>query len=361
VATRAYQILDVGLAVETPQGASLGTFHQDYGRFEVPTLPPGHGLAVRFEQGDPKKGIFLEVDGLRQDLNGHPLPERFAAQVLARILMERVEAFTILHAAVLAHQGGALAISGPSGAGKTTLTLALLEQGWTYYSDDFCPLHRETGLVHPFPRSLWVRRAQGPEPSYQRPGKVLFPLEGERFSVGGPPLPLKWLICLGAKGDQDEPGMGSIRMDLRGGLGGTLLEELRGLEGTSLHAVDPGVSLRWTLRYRREGGRTRRIKELLHRHRDAIWNVFSQPEVHPDFSKEPVLATIPSHEAAFYLLQELKHDLGEVRRPGALRPGALLSHLVSLLSGVTCYRLTPGPLDRCLALIQAALNTVKRT
>jgi hypothetical protein len=277
-----------------------------------------------------------------------------------QILLQRVEAFTILHAAVLGRPGGALAISGPSGAGKTTLTLALLNRGWSYYSDDFCPLHRETGLVHPFPRSLWVRPPAPAEPraGHPRQGKVPLPLAEGRCTISGPPLPLKSLICLGAKPQEGAASLTSLWVNLRPGLGGPLLEELRSLEGTVL-IVDPENDLRWTLRYPRGGGRTRQIKGILHRHREALWNVFSQPRARPDFSQEPVLALIPPHEAAYFLLQELKHDLGEVRRPSAMKPGALLSHLLTMLAGVACYRLTPGPLDRCLALVDQALETVE--
>lgn len=359
VEARTYQILDVGLTLEAPQGAFLEAFHQDYGRFEATAFLPDNRLNVRYEDGSLGGGSYLEVDGLREDLNGHPRPEAFAAQALGRILMERVSAFTVLHAATLASTQGALAVSGTSGAGKTTLTLALLEAGWSYYSDDFCPVHRKTGLVHPFPRSLWVR-PPGQKTSHQRTGKVLFPVEGQGFSIGGPPRPLRWLVCLGAEDNDNDSGRNAcLRLNLRKGLGGPLLDELQRIEGAVLCPVALEDSLRWTLRYPRAEGRTRKVKELLHRHREAIWNEFSQPETHPDFSREPILAEMPPHEAAFFLLQELKHDLAEVLRPGAMRPGALLSHLVDLLSGVACYRLRPGPLDRCMALIQAATDTVE--
>ena len=354
-----YQILDVGLTLEAPQGDFLSAFHQDYGRFEVPALKPGNGLRVHFEDGSLGTKPFLEVEGLRESLDGHPYPALFATQSLARILMERVENFTVLHAAVLASAQGVLALSGTSGAGKTTLTMALLERGWSYYSDDFCPVNHETGLVHPFPRSLWVRPALGEEATPKRRGKVMVPADGQGFPIGGPPLPLRWLVCLGEGNDPDDPGKTCLQVNLRQGRGGSLLEALRKMEGTGLQVATSGDYLRCTFRYPRAAGRTRKIKELLHQHRDAIWDVYSQPEGHPDFSKEPVLVAIPAHEAAFFLLQELKHDLGEGQRSRALLPGALLSHLIELLRGVDCYRLSSGPLDRRLALLQAAMNTVE--
>jgi hypothetical protein len=353
VGTRNYQILDVGLRIESSHETFLEAFHQDYRRFEVTTFPEGRGLSVRFEGNLPGEDAFLEVDGVREDLKGHPHPDRHVTQAIAQLLMERAQAFTILHAAVLGMDGNALAISGPSGAGKTTLTLALLESGCSYLSDDFCPLHHDTGLVHPFPRSLWVRSEPGQESRNQRRGKILFPLDDRAFPIERHPLRLNWLICLEV--GTAEKSMGKLRVALREGLEASFLDQFQGLQGIEIQKVD--ASMEWLIQYPREGNFTRRIKELLHQHRDAIWNVYSLPDVHPDFSVEPVMARIPSHEAAFFLLRELKHSLMEERpHSRALKPGVLMSHLGSLLSGVICFRLSPGPLDQRLNLIQKALN-----
>jgi hypothetical protein len=88
------------------------------------------------------------------------------ADVAARIfeaLLDRVSGFAVLHAGAVAHAGRAWLLAGPSGAGKTTLALALLERGFPLLSDDFAPLELATGLVHPFPKSLGVREGPGHE------------------------------------------------------------------------------------------------------------------------------------------------------------------------------------------------------
>lgn len=72
---------------------------------------------------------------------------------------ERLRAFVTLHAAAVARDGELVLLAGESGAGKTTLTLALLDAGWTYLSDDLAPVAVESGLVHPFPKPLGVKDA----------------------------------------------------------------------------------------------------------------------------------------------------------------------------------------------------------
>lgn len=93
-------------------------------------------------------------------------PAAAADQVHAlvfRELLDRVDRFVVLHAAALSREGRAVLVSGPSGAGKTTLALALLEAGWRLLSDDFAPLERATGLVHPFLKALGLRPGPGEE------------------------------------------------------------------------------------------------------------------------------------------------------------------------------------------------------
>jgi hypothetical protein len=62
-----------------------------------------------------------------------------------------------IHAASVAHRGRALVLAGPSGAGKTTLALALAALGLELLSDELAVLDPASGLVHPYRRRLHVR------------------------------------------------------------------------------------------------------------------------------------------------------------------------------------------------------------
>lgn len=54
---------------------------------------------------------------------------------------------TLFKAAVLDRGGQSVAISGVSGAGKTTFLLHLLQEGWDYLSDNTCLLHEQTAYA----------------------------------------------------------------------------------------------------------------------------------------------------------------------------------------------------------------------
>lgn len=68
--------------------------------------------------------------------------------------------FVGLHAGVVVKDELCVLLTGASGAGKTTLTLSLVEEGWSYASDDLAPIEVSTGLVHPFPKPLGIRNPE---------------------------------------------------------------------------------------------------------------------------------------------------------------------------------------------------------
>jgi hypothetical protein len=73
---------------------------------------------------------------------------------------QRSPEYCFVHAGVVAWQGSAIVIPGPSYSGKTTLTQEFLRCGATYYSDEFAVFDR-SGRVHPFARALGVRDREG--------------------------------------------------------------------------------------------------------------------------------------------------------------------------------------------------------
>jgi hypothetical protein len=69
---------------------------------------------------------------------------------------EHAAGMIFVHAGVVAIGGRAILLPGRSGAGKTTLTAALLGAGAAYGSDEYAVLTPD-GRVHPYPRPLQIR------------------------------------------------------------------------------------------------------------------------------------------------------------------------------------------------------------
>jgi hypothetical protein len=74
---------------------------------------------------------------------------------IAEFAQDRV----FVHAGAVGYNSKALLLPGRSMAGKSTLVVALLRLGATYYSDEYAVLD-ENGLVHPYARRLSLRQAE---------------------------------------------------------------------------------------------------------------------------------------------------------------------------------------------------------
>ena len=116
-----------------------------------------------------------------------------------------------IHGAALVHRGTAVAIVGPSGAGKTTLALDLVANGLGLLSDELTLSGPEGALVLPFRRAVHIRSgtpalipalaAVENRPRRCLPGLrewTLLPTELEEFFPGchANPAPLRHIVFL---------------------------------------------------------------------------------------------------------------------------------------------------------------------
>lgn len=67
--------------------------------------------------------------------------------------------YAIFHAGVVANTDGALIIAAKSGGGKSTLTAALMEEGWRLLSDEFAILDLEAASLKAYPRPVSLKNA----------------------------------------------------------------------------------------------------------------------------------------------------------------------------------------------------------
>lgn len=159
-----------------------------------------------------------------------------------------------IHAASVAHRGRALVLAGPSGAGKTTLALALAALGFELLSDELAVLDPASGLVHPYRRRLHVRPGTpelvrgleriGLRERRDLGGDIAWAVAQEEVGLpAGGPRPLGGIIILLPRTEAlPEPRLTAI------GSGRAALELLRGTPAASvdfsgaLRAIGPCVS-----------------------------------------------------------------------------------------------------------------------
>jgi hypothetical protein len=71
--------------------------------------------------------------------------------------VNNADPLVVLHAGGVALDGAGVIISGRSGAGKTTLTAALVRAGFEYLTDEAVVIDPTTGLLHPYAKALSIK------------------------------------------------------------------------------------------------------------------------------------------------------------------------------------------------------------
>jgi hypothetical protein len=199
---------------------------------------------------------------------------------------------------------------------------------------------------------VWVAD-DGPNKGNETGRKGKSPIRPDQLpsGVSSDPCMPKCIVCLDPGQNADsfcELEIG-VKREGEKGLG----IDLQGIKNLQFSIVN-GQSSDWRIRYPVGLGLTPKIRELLAKHEDHIWNVYRVDRIHPDFERDPVLTPIATHEAAFRLLRDLKQGPGFFQNGDTRRytPGELFMMLNRLLEGVPCYKLSAGRLDRMVGLIE---------
>ncbi|HVZ78293.1 MAG TPA: hypothetical protein VG818_09965 [Gemmatimonadaceae bacterium] len=118
-------------------------------RYSLMRRSAGSGARVHYElrEGDQKLG-----EGFRLS----PLLDAMDSAVRLRVGALAPERLFV-HAGAVAWQDRAIILPGSSGAGKTTLVVALVGAGATYYSDEYAVLDSR-GHLHPYARPISCRQ-----------------------------------------------------------------------------------------------------------------------------------------------------------------------------------------------------------
>jgi hypothetical protein len=130
-----------GLAAR-PRGASVSTETTSY-RVEPAAAPKAYNV-----RGPDGNVTFVDhVAGLLFHLD----------KAVTLTLQRRRPDLYFLHAAVVAKGDWVGVVPSPPHTGKSTLTLALLERGFTYLSDELAPMDTRSVSVEPYPRAVCLK------------------------------------------------------------------------------------------------------------------------------------------------------------------------------------------------------------
>jgi hypothetical protein len=151
-----YRILGLNIKIMADEAQLLSPFRQKYALFLSPPADKTHCslLLLRNKGKDPMIIVNDEITCVPNV----SLLAGYAQMFFVNTWIAKLKGYFLIHAGVLAREEEGIIIMGPSSLGKTTLVLNLVRRGFTFLSDEFAPINRQTKLVEPFPLKIGLRR-----------------------------------------------------------------------------------------------------------------------------------------------------------------------------------------------------------
>lgn len=346
---QSFHFYDVELRLSGDVGAVLTCLHRSYRSFQVVAAAESvRRLDVTIFSDAKDDGTFsIHLDnGVVWRLP--PLRPAELAELLVRYALAQVCSHFLLHAGALSWQEQGILLAGDSGAGKTTLTLALQQQGFAFLSDETGAVEREGGRLHPFPR-LPQRRGGVEAAGVQASSPEWMPPVGEAVA-------LRHLFLL----DHSMVGIAQERrvVVLCDRLNPALLpilESVAGLRGARATTCRGLPAFTYSSSFATLPFSP--IERLCLAHGSTVLDVV-ESSAFADFTRPPRLQHLPRSQTALALLGHLQNGYRSrlFRTAHAGDPISFLAELVGLLRGVACYRLQPGGLQETVDLICAAVG-----
>ncbi len=344
-----YRVLDINLSLESDSRELFQLFDLYYSWSTVTSPGVENQLKLSVVLDPENRKPYIQNDNKCISLEHYPERYKFGYYYIQRQVMKHLKNYVLLHAGVASKPGQTVIIAGPSGMGKTTMIVELLKKGFRYFSDDICPVSLKTGLVHPFPRSLWKVSGKTEDTSRQdcfiRSHKESYPATDFGFQISDSPEKPVGLFYL-TDGRQED---NSMRLLVKGN--DSIINRLRPLENVEIKRLENVACPEWSIIYPRGQGLTQKIENILDELRNSVDMVFRIDPISPDYDKEPELTKISTPEMAFKLIKQMQNRDGFAERDADTKPGLRMMEICGLFEKVPCYVLKVGRLESMLNLV----------
>jgi len=272
----------------------------------------------------------------------------------------------VLHAAVIERGSGPLLIVGPSGLGKTTLTVAAALRGARFASDELAVICRDSAIVLPFPRAVGIRpgplhddprvvKACATAPLVEERGgrrKHLVDLIATGLARTAQPGPVRAVILLTA--DRAAPATAPRRLRLEvDRLPATLTTELAAVPGVlEISAIkDPaGPALRIVALP--QARLARAIDSACARTGVRAVRFIDECALEPDYDRAAILTELGPGAGLPRLLRHVENGTELVDRELGGSAARLVLELGSLLGGARFYEMQVGELASAVELLE---------
>ena len=287
---------------------------------------------------------------------------------LAAVLFH-VDPHAVFHGAALVDRaGGGLLLAGPSGHGKSSLTLELVSRGLGFLGDDYAPVALASGTVWPFPRTASVRpggeaplppavRALARDPLTPRLfGKALVDV-GAAFgaaAIASEPVPIRTVVVLSDPSASDDVSW--MTLAARAADADRLGAALRAIPGVVVEEEErespARAHRRWRLRIEHAAGPTEALGAVVEDeavlYSERAWNAA------PDFAASPAASPLKRREAAVLLTRELLNRRRGCKFLARRSDGVagLVLEVAHALREADCWRVSVGRFEETVDLVE---------
>lgn len=353
-----YKILDTPVVLQTDIHEFFQSFDNDFREFRTSKLCGESSFFISTNRLNSGNMLNLSIHKNREEIFNENIDIQMIYQIVLRKILEEQSDYFFIHGGVVVKDNRALIISGKPSSGKTTLTLELLKEGFSFFSDEFCPVHKESHLIYPFPRSVFTSNKIDKSNLSKNIKKDLFQrksvsvIEELNIDVGKQSVKPKSLIFLSYEKNNDQ--MHYLKVIIKKKKEQDFCNELKGLGVSPQVTLKNGFSI-FHVRYLKKRKLTLVLKRILYKYKKDVLDTYTLHQDSPDFSEKPTITPIPPHSASQILLENLKSDT-------LFQSGESLSReacyfymkLYEFLTNLVCYKLKVGKLKEMIDLINSA-------
>jgi hypothetical protein len=345
--TQRYRIFDQEIELRSDHADTLAIMDVMFRRFAV---ADNDGEALRYDVLTKLGGrAGIHTKDFTYIVEQPSLLPSQAHGIILRHTLRQIRSHLLFHAAALSRSGKGIILAADSGCGKTTLTLALVRQGFKMLSDETAALSLSNGELAPYPRCLWVRA--GTHRIFQQigwdlPSHQIALKKSDRTAIHlsaalmGNNCQPRYLIIT-QRPDEGDERICDITLD-------TLPDRL--WADLQARGIEP-VRVQGFPVFKAKEKHMNKIYDACEQHNVLVLDVEETAVAPSYYENTPQLQEISKLTAAISLL---RYFLGSYRSVIVQHQGSaagLIQPLVKILAPVKCYKLTPGKLEQTVEII----------